>query len=172
MEKNGYPNPFKYVELFKVSRNIDNVLKLSAEDIKKIIGQYTIKGEKEYRNITILYTLFYTGMRSSELINLKFKHLLNREGNYFIKLEETKSGKEQYKSIYPTLVEKLLEYKKYKQMFFSISDENIEEQYIFNSSTYLKGLGYPFFSISLYRDFKAEITLFTEVFFNFLSSIR
>lgn len=36
MEKNGYPNPFKYVELFKVSRNIDNVLKLSAEDIKKL----------------------------------------------------------------------------------------------------------------------------------------
>lgn len=134
MEKNGFPNPFKYVELFKVSRNIDNVLKLSAEDIKKIIGQYIVKGEKEYRNITILYTLFYTGMRSSELINLKFKHLLNREGSYFIKLEETKSGKEQYKSIYPVLVDKLLEYKKYKQEIFSISDEEIEEQYIFNSS--------------------------------------
>ena len=73
-------------------------------------------------------------MRSSELINLKFKHLLNREGNYFIKLEETKSGKEQYKSIYPTLVEKLLEYKKYKQMFFSISDENMR------SNTYLIAL--------------------------------
>lgn len=134
MEKNGFPNPFRYVELFKVSRNIDNVLKLSAEDIKNIIGHYKINGEKEYRNITILYTLFYTGMRSSELINLKFKHLLNREGSYFIKLEETKSGKEQYKSIYLTLVEKLLEYKRYKQQFFSISDDDIEEQYIFNSS--------------------------------------
>lgn len=134
LEKNGYSNPFKYVELFKVSRNIDNVLKLSAEDIKKIIGLYLVKGEKEYRNITILYTLFYTGMRSSELISLKFKHLLNREGSYYFKLEETKSGKEQYKSLYPVLVEKILEYKKYKQTVFSINDEDIKEQYIFNSS--------------------------------------
>ena len=35
MEKNGFPNPFRYVELFKVSRNIDNVLKLSAGRYKK-----------------------------------------------------------------------------------------------------------------------------------------
>lgn len=134
MEKNGFENPFKYIELFKVSRNIDNVLKLSAEDIKKIISLYNTRGEKEYRNITILYTLFYTGMRSSELIGLKFKNLLNREGNYFFKLEQTKSGKEQYKSLYDVLVKKLLEYKKYKQNIFSISSDEIDEQYIFNSS--------------------------------------
>lgn len=134
MEKNGFDNPFKYVELFKVGRNIDNILKLSFEDIKKIIGLYKIKGEKEYRNITILYTLFYTGMRSQELLNLKFKHILEREGSYYIKLEQTKSGREQYKSVYEILTDKLNEYKSYLQSLYSINDEEIEEQYVFSSS--------------------------------------
>lgn len=134
MEKNGFENPFKYVELFKVGRNIDNILKLSFEDIKKIIGLYKIKGEKEYRNITILYTLFYTGMRSQELLNLKFKHILVREGSYYIKLEQTKSGREQYKSVYEILADKLNEYKSYLQSLYSINDEEIEEQYVFSSS--------------------------------------
>ena len=134
MEKNGYENPFKYVELFKVSRNIDNVLKLSFEDIKKIIGQYKINGEKDYRNVNILYTLFYTGMRSQELINLKFKHILEREGSYYIKLEETKSGREQYKSVHNILVQRLKEYKEYLQALYNIDDAKIEEQYVFSSS--------------------------------------
>lgn len=134
MEKNGFDNPFKYIELFKVGRNIDNILKLSFEDIKKIIGLYKIKGEKEYRNITILYTLFYTGMRSQELLNLKFKHILVREGNYYIKLEQTKSGREQYKSVYGILADKLNEYRNYLQSLYSIDDEEIEEQYVFSSS--------------------------------------
>ena len=134
MEKNGFDNPFKYIELFKVGRNIDNILKLSFEDIKKIIGLYKIKGEKEYRNITILYTLFYTGMRSQELLNLKFKHILVREGSYYIKLEQTKSGREQYKSVYGILADKLNEYKNYLQSLYSIDDEEIEEQYVFSSS--------------------------------------
>lgn len=134
MEKNGFDNPFKYIELFKVGRNIDNILKLSFEDIKKIIELYKIKGEKEYRNITILYTLFYTGMRSQELLNLKFKHILVREGNYYIKLEQTKSGREQYKSVYGILADKLNEYKNYLQSLYSIDDEEIEEQYVFSSS--------------------------------------
>lgn len=134
MEKNGFDNPFKYIELFKVGRNIDNILKLSFEDIKKIITLYKIKGEKEYRNITILYTLFYTGMRSQELLNLKFKHILMREGNYYIKLEKTKSGKEQYKSVYGILANKLNEYKNYLQTLYNIDDGDIEEQYVFSSS--------------------------------------
>lgn len=134
MEKNGFDNPFKYVELFKTARNIDNILKLSFEDIKKIIGQYKIKGEKEYRNITILYTLFYTGMRSQELINLKFKHILQREGSYYIKLEQTKSGREQYKSVHDNLATKLKEYKTYLQELYMIDDEDIEEHYVFSSS--------------------------------------
>lgn len=134
MEKNGFDNPFKYIELFKVGRNIDNILKLSFEDIKKIIGLYKIKGEKEYRNITILYTLFYTGMRSQELLNLKFKHILVREGSYYIKLEQTKSGREQYKSVYGILADKLNEYKNYLQSLYSIDDDEIEEQYVFSSS--------------------------------------
>ena len=77
LESNGLKNPVKYIKLFKVNRNIENVLKVSIDDIRKIIGLYKIDSEKKYRNITILYTLFYTGMRSKELLTLQFKHYLN-----------------------------------------------------------------------------------------------
>ena len=72
LEKSGYENPLKYIKHFKTSRNLDNILKLSFEDIKKIIKNYRIFGEREYRNLTIIYTLFYTGMRSQELLYLNF----------------------------------------------------------------------------------------------------
>ena len=62
-----------------MNRNIENVLKVSIDDIRKIIGLYKIDSEKKYRNITILYTLFYTGMRSKELLTLQFKHLFKKE---------------------------------------------------------------------------------------------
>ena len=69
-----------------------------------------------------------------ELINLKFKHILEREGNYYIKLEETKSGREQYKSVHDILIKKLKEYKEYLQSLYDIDDVKIEEQYVFSSS--------------------------------------
>lgn len=139
LEKNGINNPFKHIELFKTSRNIDNVLKLSFDDIKNIIGLYTVKGEKEYRNINILYTLFYTGMRSNELINLKFENILMREDNYYIKLEKTKSGKEQYKPMHNSLVKKLTDYKKYISVLYNLKGIELEETYIF-SSDYRKNI--------------------------------
>ena len=73
-------------------------------------------------------------MRSQELINLKFKHILEREGSYYIKLEETKSGREQYKSVHNILVQRLKEYKEYLQALYNIDDAKIEEQYVFSSS--------------------------------------
>ena len=85
LESNGLKNPVKYIKLFKVNRNIENILKVSIDDIRKIIGLYKIDSEKKYRNITILYTLFYTGMRSKELLTLQFKHYLKRENEYFFK---------------------------------------------------------------------------------------
>lgn len=134
LEKNGYSNPSRHTQLFKTTRNLDNILKLSYEDIKEILSKYRVYGDKSYRNIIILQMLFYTGMRSSELINLKFKHILKRDEEYFIKLETTKSGKEQYKPMHEFLVKKMSDYKNYVKNMFSIKKEELEEYFIFPTS--------------------------------------
>ena len=134
LESNGLKNPVKYIKLFKVNRNIENVLKVSIDDIRKIIGLYKIDSEKKYRNITILYTLFYTGIRSKELLTLQFKHYLKREDEYFFKLVETKSGKDVYKPIHKSLVKKLEEYRKYLMSMYSLDIKELDEHYIFSTS--------------------------------------
>lgn len=134
LESKGLNNPIKYTKLFKVNRDIENVLKLSITDIKNIIGLYKVDSEKKYRNLTILYTLFYTGMRSKELLTLRFEHYLKREDNYFFKLIETKSGKDIYKPIHSSLVIKLEEYKKYLAALYNLNENDLNEYYIFSSS--------------------------------------
>lgn len=134
LEKNGIENPFKHVQLFKTSRDLENILKLSYEDIKTILEKYPVRGDKSYRNSLILQTLFYTGMRSSELLNLQFKHLLKRDGEHYIKLEKTKSGKEQYKPMHDYLVEKIAKYKHYVEKMYQPSKEDLEEMFLFPSS--------------------------------------
>ena len=134
LEKHGVQNPFKFVKLFKTSRNIDNILKVSFEDIKDIFENYKVYNEKDYRNVIILYTLFYTGMRSQELITLKYSNILSRDNNYFIKLEKTKSGREQYKPLHEILVEKIGEYKNYVMGMYNYSPEEMEDMFVFPSS--------------------------------------
>ena len=134
LEKHSIKNPFKFVKLFKTSRNIDNILKVSFEDIKNILDTYKVYGEKEYRNTIILYTLFYTGMRSQELINVRYNNILKRDNDYFIKLEKTKSGREQYKPVHDILVKKLLEYKNFVMNMYNFSEEEMEEKFVFPSS--------------------------------------
>ena len=134
LEIHGIKNPFKFVKLFKTARNIDNILKVSFEDIKNILNTYKVYGEKEYRNTIILYTLFYTGMRSQELINVRYNNILKRDNDYFIKLEKTKSGREQYKPVHDILVKKLLEYKNFVMNMYNFSEEEMEEKFVFPSS--------------------------------------
>lgn len=134
LEKNGYENPFKYIGLFKTSRNLDNILKVSFDDIKEILKNYKVNGEKEYRNTLILHTLFYTGMRSQELLSLQFKHILKRNGEYFLKLEKTKSGREQYKPLHNFLIKKISDYKNYLTNVYGVDEEALEEQYLFYTS--------------------------------------
>lgn len=67
-ESNGLKNLVKYIKFFKVNRNIENILKVFIDDIRKIIGFYKIDSEKKYRNIIILYIFFYIGMRSKEFL--------------------------------------------------------------------------------------------------------
>ncbi|MGF6907140.1 tyrosine-type recombinase/integrase [Fusobacterium sp. PH5-44] len=133
LENYGYTNPFAKIKLFKVTRNIDSVLKVSYSDIKKIIGLYKINNFSSFRNITLLHTLFYTGMRSNELLNLKFSHMLNRDGILYFKLVQTKSGVEQFKPIHKSLETKLKEYKEVYQTLHQISNDEIENYYIFSS---------------------------------------
>lgn len=134
LEKNGLENPFKHVQLFKTSRDLENILKLSYEDIKMILEKYPVNGDKSYRNSLILQTLFYTGMRSSELLSLQFKHLLRRDGEHFIKLEKTKSGKEQYKPMHNYLVKKMESYKNYVKTMYDLTGDDLEETFLFPSS--------------------------------------
>lgn len=134
LEKNGYDNPFKYIGLFKTARNLDNILKVSFDDIKEILKNYKVSGEKEYRNTLILHTLFYTGMRSQELLSLQFKHILKRNGEYFVKLEKTKSGREQYKPLHNFLINKIADYKNYIINVYGMDEEELEERYLFCSS--------------------------------------
>lgn len=134
LEKHGIKNPFKYVKLFKTARNLDNILKVSFEDVKKILENYRVFGEKEYRNTVILYTLFYTGMRSQELINVRYNNILKRDNDYFIKLEKTKSGREQYKPVHEILVKKLEEYKNYVMSMYSFREDEMEDKFLFPSS--------------------------------------
>ena len=133
LENYGYNNPFAKIKLFKVARNIDSVLKISYLDIKKIIGLYKVRNFSSFRNITILYTLFYTGMRSNELLNLKFSHMLSHDGILYFKLVHTKSGVEQFKPIHKSLDQKLKEYKDVYKTLYKISDNEIENYYIFSS---------------------------------------
>ena len=133
LENYGYNNPLEKVKLFKVNRNIDSILKISANDIKKIIELYKVNNFTTYRNVVILRTLFYTGMRSNEIINLKFEHLLNRDGIFYFKLIKTKSGHEQFKPIHKALEEILMDYKNVYQNLFQISNENFGNYYIFSS---------------------------------------
>ena len=133
LEKYNIQNPLKHIKLFKTGRNLDNILKVSYEDIKNILKNYKVTGEKEYRNIIIMNTLFYTGMRSQELLDLEYRNILKRDEDYFIKIEKSKSGKELYKPIHPTLVEKLKEFKDYIMKMYGFSSEDMEERFVFSS---------------------------------------
>lgn len=133
LEKYNIQNPLKHIKLFKTGRNLDNILKVSYEDIKNILKNYKVTGEKEYRNTIIMNTLFYTGMRSQELLDLEYRNILKRDEDYFIKIEKSKSGKELYKPIHPTLVEKLKEFKDYIMKMYGFSSENMEERFVFSS---------------------------------------
>ena len=86
LEKYNIQNPLKHIKLFKTGRNLDNILKVSYEDIKNILKNYKVTGEKEYRNTVIMNTLFYTGMRSQELLDLEYRNILKWDEDYLIKI--------------------------------------------------------------------------------------
>lgn len=135
LEKREMPNPIKFFPTLKMNKfNYENILKLSYSEIKKILNNFSITDDKSLRDYTILVTLFYTGMRSSELLNLKYVNILQRNDEFIIKLEKTKSGKEQFKPLHRKAHEKILIYKEYMQSLYSVSDEDLNSMYIFSSN--------------------------------------
>jgi len=144
LEKHGLENPMKFIPLLKVTRhNFDNVLKISANDIQEILDRYEVTDDKSYRNRMILYTLFYTGMRSQELLDMKYSNIIKRENEYVIKIEQTKSGREQYKPLHNVCVDKLKSYRKYMESLYSMKEDEMEKSYVFpGTSTTDKKLSY------------------------------
>lgn len=125
-------NPIKNIKYFKKdSFDPEKVLRLTKEDIRKMIDSIELKNEKDFRNKMIMKTLYYTGMRSDELRSLKYHQILKKDDKYIIRLEKTKSQKIQYIPFLQKIAEELLDYKKQIQYNFSISNKQIEENYVF-----------------------------------------
>lgn len=135
LEKRGLNNPFKFFPTLKTNKdNYENVLKLSYDELSEIIKKMEINNDKDYRNYIIIITLFYTGMRSSELLNLKYKNIISTQGEHIIKMEKTKSGKEQYKALHNYCYEKLMEFKNYISNLYLIDKNHMEEHYVFSAN--------------------------------------
>lgn len=125
-------NPIKNIKYFKKdSIDPEKILRLTKEDIKKMIESIGTNNEKDLRNIMIMKTLYYTGMRSDELRSLTYKQILEKEGKYIIKLDKTKSQKIQYIPLLKKLALEILDYKKTVQYNFNINDRVIENTYVF-----------------------------------------
>jgi integrase/recombinase XerD len=75
-------NPFEYVRTPKISRYHPDYL--TVEEIKKILAQPDLKKETGIRDNAMLELLYGTGMRISELINLKMSAVYDEIG--FIKI--------------------------------------------------------------------------------------
>jgi integrase/recombinase XerD len=135
LEKRGLENPFKFFPTLKVNKyNYDNVLKLSFEELNSILKNMEINSDKDYRNYLILIILFYTGMRSGELLNFKYNDIIKRNNEYVVKMEKTKSGKEQYKALHSHCFEKIDEFKNYIKNLYNLNDEEIYNSYIISSN--------------------------------------
>ncbi len=66
---------------------------LSDEQIGKIFDEANkLKSKSKYLHRAVIYLLFTTGIRKSELINLKKEDIFNEKGNWFIKIKG-KGGK-------------------------------------------------------------------------------
>jgi integrase/recombinase XerD len=75
-------NPFDLIESPKLARKLPQVL--SFEEIENIMDTFDLSKPENFRNKTIIETLYSCGLRVSELVNLKISNLYFRQG--FIKV--------------------------------------------------------------------------------------
>jgi integrase len=86
----SFINPIKNIKFFKKEPlDPEKILRLTKDDIRKMIDSIEIRNEKDLRNILIMKTLYYTGMRSDELRSLTYKQILEKDGKYMIRLDKT-----------------------------------------------------------------------------------
>ena len=71
-------SPFELIESPKLARKLPQVL--SFEEIEKIEAAFDLSKPENYRNKTIIETLYSCGLRVSEVVNLKISNLHFRRG--------------------------------------------------------------------------------------------
>jgi integrase/recombinase XerD len=129
-----FKNPIKNIKYFKNDPfDPEKILRLSRDDIKKMLVSITINNEKDLRNSVIMKTLYYTGMRSNELRSLKYKDLIQKDDKFIVRLSKTKSQTIQYIPLNQILLEEIFKYKKDIMYHFNFSELEMMEKYIFPS---------------------------------------
>ena len=86
-------NPASELELPRVHRKIPTHI-LSAEDVEAVMAQTQVHGEMGVRDRAILETLYSTGIRRSELINLKLYDIDLKNGSLLVR--QGKGQKDRY----------------------------------------------------------------------------
>ncbi len=98
-------NPMAYFTYPKTTRQLPAVL--SPEEMKKLLSQKSILKYESMRNYTIIILLYYTGLRVSELINIKFKDINTEE---MVLKAWGKGNKERYIPLKDIVLEQLEDY--------------------------------------------------------------
>lgn len=128
----NFKNPIKNIKYFKKDPvDPEKILRLSKEDIKIMIDSIKIENEKDLRNILLMKTLYYTGMRSDEVRSLTFEQITNKDSKYIIRLEKTKAQKIQYIPLFPKLSEELMTYKEKIAYTFNLDEKQINKTLVF-----------------------------------------
>jgi site-specific recombinase XerD len=86
-------NPASELELPRVHRKLPTHI-LSAEDVEAVMAQTQVHGEMGVRDRAILETLYSTGIRRSELINLKLYDIDLKNGSLLVR--QGKGSKDRY----------------------------------------------------------------------------
>lgn len=82
---------------------------LSDEQIVNLFNEVDKLKDEGLLHKAVIYTLFTTGIRKAELINLKRKHLIKKDDYYFIEIR-AKGGKNLQKVLHPKCAEVIFEY--------------------------------------------------------------
>lgn len=85
---------------------------LNKEEQEKLIEVFNTRYPSQYRNKTMIILMLDTGLRLSEIINLKWKHINIMSGE--IKVIEGKGAKDRALWINENTLEKLKKWKKIK----------------------------------------------------------
>lgn len=136
-------NPVKAITKPKLQRKLPQVL--SVEEVDKLLN-FTPKKFNDIRNKAMLEVLYATGMRVSELVNLKFEQI--DLTNKFIRVFG-KGGKERVVLLNNKSIQALKEWLKIREKKFGKKDLGEYKNYIF-----LSKLGKPISRVDFWEQLK------------------